>query len=236
MDRKTGISVFFPAYNDEVTIQSMVLEIDFILRGVTDDYEIIVVNDGSRDGTSAILDELARRLPRLRVIHHSWNKGYGGSLKTGFTEASKEWIFYTDGDGQYDVKEIALLMRHMDDADFITGYKLNRSDSLIRIIIGKIYHWINKRVFGLKVRDVDCDFRLIRRRVLEGVKFGTDTGFFPVELVVRAEERGARFVEVPVHHYYRKATGSQFFRISNIIKVAAAMKRFWTELNACKKH
>ncbi len=229
-----SISAFFPAYNDAVTIQSMVLEMDFILSGLCDDYEIIVVNDCSRDETGKILDNLAGKLKRLKVIHHRKNAGYGGCVRQGFQQASKEWVFYTDGDGQYDIKEITLLAEHTDNADFITGRKIARSDSYLRIIIGRLYHLVNKAVFGLKVNDVDCDFRLIRKSVLQGIKFKSDTGFFPVELVKRVQDTGARMVEVPVHHYYRKSKGSQFFNFRNIMKVARAMFEFWKEIHAKK--
>jgi len=232
MPRDLSISAFFPAYNDAVTIQAMAIEMDYILKGLTDDYEIIIVNDASSDNTAAILDNLAKDLPKLRVIHHETNRGYGGCLKRGFGEAKKEWIFYTDGDGQYDIKEIARLLEHIDKADIITGYKIARSDSLLRIVIGKVYHWINKAIFGIKVRDVDCDFRLIRRSAWERITLKTDTGFFPVEMVRRLQDKGCNFYEVPVHHYYRKAQSSQFFSARNIFKVAMAMKLFWQELHA----
>lgn len=235
MSQDLSISAFFPAYNDEVTIQSMVVEMDYILKNISNDYEIIVVNDGSRDDTKYILDKLADKLSTLRIIHNEKNRGYGGCLKRGFKEAKKEWVFYTDGDGQYDIKEILLLLEHKDTADIITGYKISRSDSLLRIVIGKVYHWINKVIFDIKVRDVDCDFRLIRKRALEPVVFKTDTGFFPVELVRRLQDRGCRFHEVPVHHYFRKTKSSQFFKVSNIFKTFIAMKAFWKELHAERK-
>lgn len=234
-NKPISISAFFPAYNDDATIQSMVLEMDYILKSITGDYEIIVVNDASQDATKEILDELAKTLPAFRVIHHKKNMGYGGALQTGFNAASKEWVFYTDGDGQYDIKELKLLLPYTDKADIITGYKIARSDSLFRIIVGRLYHWLNKVIFGIKVRDVDCDFRLIRKGLLKDISFDTTTGFFPVEMVRRFQDKGARFYEVPVHHYYRKAKGSQFFSAKNILKVADAMKSFWKEVYGRKK-
>jgi len=229
------ISAFFPAYNDDVTIQGMVVEMDYILNQLCDDYEIIVVNDGSKDLTGAVLDGLARNLPRFRVIHNEKNLGYGGCLKTGFRAATKDWVFYTDGDGQYDVKEITLLVEHVNKADIITGYKIARGDSLLRVLIGKVYHSMNKAIFKLKVRDVDCDFRLMRRSLVQSIDFKTETGFFPVEMVRQFQDKGASIYEVPVHHYYRKTRKSQFFSVKNIFKVALAMRSFWKEINARKK-
>ena len=229
------ISAFFPAYNDQVTIQPMVLEIDYILKQVSDDYEIIVVNDCSTDNTGEILDELRKHLPKLRVIHHKKNLGYGGALRSGFKAAKMDWIFYTDGDGQYDVKEIYSLLKHADTKDFITGYKIIRSDSLVRIFIGKVYHFINKTIFGLKVRDVDCDFRLFRRSIMDDINFVTDSGFFPVEMIRRFQDKKIKFCEVPVRHYYRKSGNSQFFSLKNVLRVVKSLKSFWNELKCQKK-
>lgn len=233
--KKLSITAFFPAYNDEVTIQSMVLETDYILRRLCSDYEILVIDDGSSDTTRELLKDLSKNLPKLRVIFHEKNLGYGGSIKTGIREAKKDWIFYTDGDGQYDVKEIELLALHVDEADFITGRKISRSDSLLRIIVGRIYHTVNKIIFGLRVNDVDCDFRLMKRDLMKKIVFKTNTGFFPVEMVKRVQNAGARIYEAPVHHYYRKTRGSQFFSLKNIAKVFFAMLAFWKELHAGKK-
>jgi len=159
-----GLSVFFPAYNDSGTIASMVIRAVQAAEALTPDYEVIVVNDGSVDATAEIADELARTYPRVRVIHHPKNRGYGGALQTGFRSATKDWIFYTDGDAQYDPAEMADLWSQLtDEADLVNGYKISRSDPLHRIIIGRIYHHIVSVMFGLTVRDVDCDFRLMRR-------------------------------------------------------------------------
>ena len=134
-------------------------------RELSDDYEVIVVEDGSPDHTGALLDEMATVYPWLKVVHHPRNRGYGGALRSGFAAASKELVFYTDGDAQYDPREMAQLWERMGDGvDLVNGYKISRSDPLHRIIIGRVYHHVVKRLFGLKVRDVDCDFRLMRRR------------------------------------------------------------------------
>src|SRR5207253_10015264 len=132
-----GVSVFFPAYNDSGTIASMVIRAVKAASELTTDYEVIVVNDGSADATAEIADELARTYPRVRVVHHPINRGYGGALQTGFRSASKEWIFYTDGDAQYDPAELALLWARASEAvDLVNGYKISRSDPLHRIVIG----------------------------------------------------------------------------------------------------
>src|SRR6476646_2829520 len=141
--KPAGLSVFFPAYNDSGTIASMVIRAVQAASELTPDYEIIVVNDGSADATPQIADELARTYPRVRVIHHAKNRGYGGALQTGIRSATKDLIFYTDGDAQYDPAELTLLWARMTkETDLVNGYKISRSDPLHRIVIGRLYHHI----------------------------------------------------------------------------------------------
>src|SRR5437868_8192526 len=169
-DKPAGLSVFFPAYNDSGTIASMVIRAVQAASELTPDYEIIVVNDGSADATPQIVDELVRTYPHVRAVHHPRNRGYGGALQTGFRSATKELIFYTDGDAQYDPAEVAVLWRAMEPGvDLVNGYKISRSDPLHRVIIGRVYHHTVSLLFGLKVRDVDCDFRLMRRAIFERI-------------------------------------------------------------------
>src|SRR5262245_18874274 len=156
-----GLSVFFPAYNDSGTIASMEIRTVKTASELTPDFEIIVVDDGSGDGTAEIADELARTYPQVRAVHHPTNRDYRAALQTGFRSATKELIFYTDGDAQYDPTELAILWRGMTpETDVVNGYKISRSDPFHRIVIGRVYHHIVSRLFGLKLRDVDCDFRL----------------------------------------------------------------------------
>ena len=170
MTSPPGLSVFFPAYNDAGTIASLVMTALMTAETLTPDYEVIVINDGSADRTAEILDELARVYPRLRVVHHVRNRGYGGALRSGFATASKDWVFYTDGDGQYDPAEMTVLWeRSGDDVDLVNGYKISRSDPFHRIVIGRVYHHTVKLLFGLRVRDVDCDFRLLRRTMFDRI-------------------------------------------------------------------
>src|SRR5438046_1697849 len=141
--RPPGVSVFFPAYNDSGTIASMVIRAVKTASELTADYEVIVVNDGSTDATAEVANELARTYPHVRVVHHPANRGYGGALQTGFHTATKDWIFYTDGDAQYDPAELELLWAQMSESvDLVNGYKISRSDPLHRIVIGRLYHHI----------------------------------------------------------------------------------------------
>ncbi len=228
---RPSISAFFPAYNDGGTIPSMVLTALLTLRQLTDDYEVIVVNDGSADYTPVVLEELARRYPELRVIHHEQNHGYGGALRTGFDSATKELVFYTDGDAQYDPREMTHLYSvWSDDVDLVNGYKISRSDPLHRILIGRLYHWMVKLAFGLGLRDVDCDFRLMRRSIFDTVHLKSDSGVICVELMKKVQDAGFRIAEVPVHHYHRAYGKSQFFNYRRIWRTGKQLWALWWEL------
>ena len=228
--RGPGLSIFFPAYGDWGTIASLVILANAVARELTDDWEILVVNDASPDHTGRILAELQQVVPRLRVVTHPANRGYGGALRSGFDNATKEWVFYTDGDAQYDVRELALLWAARDGADMVNGYKLARNDPLHRKLIGRAYHWCMKLAFGLAIRDVDCDFRLLRRSVFEKVELTRDTGLICVELVTKVEKNGLRVAQVPVHHYHRLHGRSQFFNVRRLWQVATGLFRLWWEL------
>lgn len=228
---KNGISVFFPAYNDGGTIASMVLSAILVLQSLTDDYEVIVVNDGSSDYTREILDELERRYQAVRIVHHEKNRGYGGALRTGFSEGSKEFIFYTDGDAQYDVRDLPALWKEMDDGvDMVQGYKIGRSDPLHRVIIGRVYHWMANLAFGLHLKDVDCDFRLMRRSIFDKVHLKSDSGVICVEMMKKIKDGGFQINEVPVHHYHRAYGQSQFFNFRRILRVGRDLFKLWWEL------
>ncbi|MBA3240135.1 MAG: glycosyltransferase family 2 protein [Acidobacteria bacterium] len=226
-----GISVFFPAYNDAGTIATLVREALKVLPTLTEDYEVIVVNDGSTDETPAILDELARSNPRVRAIHHEQNKGYGGALRTGFESAAKDLIFYTDGDGQYDVRELARLHPLLGDGvDIVNGYKLKRADTKHRQVIGAIYNQLARFLFRLPVRDVDCDFRLMRRRAVRRVELVSSSGVICVELVRKLHAAGCVFAEAPVQHYPRLHGRSQFFTLKRVARTAADFFALWLKL------
>lgn len=228
---RPSISVFFPAYNDAGTIGSLVIAALHVLPELTDDYEVIVVNDGSSDYTAEVLDDLAAHYPHFRPIHHAKNRGYGGALRTGFASASKDLVFYTDGDAQYDPNELRdLYAKLTPEIDVVNGYKIARSDPLHRIIIGRIYHHTVKFLFGFKLRDVDCDFRLIRRNVFDVIRLESDSGTICLELVKKLQDAGFNFAEVPVHHYHRTYGKSQFFNFPRLKRTAIQLMQLWWKL------
>ena len=229
--RPAGLSVFFPAYNDSGTIASLVITARQAARAITPDFEIIVVNDGSADRTAAVLDELARQYPEVRVVTHPVNRGYGGALQSGFAAASKEFVFYTDGDAQYDPAEMSVLWAAMRPGiDLVNGYKISRSDPLHRIVIGRLYHHIVKILFGLSVRDVDCDFRLMRRSIFDRVRLTKTSGVICLEMMKKIQDEGFAIAEVPVHHYHRTMGKSQFFNFPRIFATGVDVAKLWYAL------
>jgi glycosyltransferase involved in cell wall biosynthesis len=227
-----AVSVFFPCYNDETTIAQMVgVAVATLGRVGVQDAEVIVVNDGSTDGSAAVLDKLVAVEPLLRVVTHDRNRGYGGALLSGFAAATKQWVFYTDGDGQFDPAEMELLVKRASpDVDVVQGYKLRRADGPVRAIIGRVYHRFVKFFFGLKIRDTDCDFRLIRHATLDRVQLVHTTGVICVELVRKLQDAGARFTEVGVHHYRRVHGKSEFFRAGAILRTLVGLAGLWVQL------
>jgi glycosyltransferase involved in cell wall biosynthesis len=232
-----SLSIFFPAYNDAGTIASLALIAHMTARRLTDDYEVIVIDDGSPDHTGELLDEMARHFPWLKVVHHGTNRGYGGALRTGFQSATKDLVFYTDGDAQYDPRELTRLYEAFSPAiDFVNGYKIGRSDPLHRIVIGRAYHWFVRTMFGLRLRDVDCDFRLMRRSVFEKVVLTRSSGVICVELMKKVQDHGFRIAQVPVHHFHRTYGKSQFFNVPRVARTLADLMRLWWELVVRKDH
>jgi glycosyltransferase involved in cell wall biosynthesis len=213
-----GISVFFPAYNDALSLPSLLARTFETLRRVAADYEVIVVNDGSTDDTAEVLEDLRRKYsPFLRIVTHAVNRGYGAALRSGFAAATKDYVFYTDGDSQYDPAELENLLRLVtSDTGLVNGYKLERSDPWHRVAIGWLYNRFARWLFRIRLRDIDCDFRLIRRSALDLDALQSTGGTICVELVRTLEMSGAGVVETPVHHYARPYGRSQFFRVRSL--------------------
>ena len=226
-----SISVFFPAYNDAEAIAPLVSEALTVLPMLTDDFEVIVVNDGSTDATANVLDELARSVPHVKIIHHGKNKGYGGALRSGFNSASKELIFYTDGDGQYNVRELLTLHALLTPGvDVVNGYKIKRADGASRGLVGSIYNRLAHVLFSIPIRDVDCDFRLLRTIAVGQVNLVSSSGAICVELIHKLHRAGCTFVEAPVHHYPRLFGRSQFFKPSRVARMASGLVSLWLRL------
>jgi len=232
-----NLTIFFPCLNDGGTIASMVLLAAKTARPIVADFEILVIDDGSTDHALDILNELKALVPELKVVQHDRNRGYGAALRSGFQNARGDLIFYTDGDAQYDPSELPLLLKALTpDVDLVNGWKTVRHDPLHRIVIGRVYHWIVKLAFGLRLRDTDCDFRLIRKVALKKISLTSDTGVICVELIKKLQDSGARFREVPVTHLHRVYGQSQFFNYPRLFHVGIALARLWWILVVKRAH
>lgn len=231
MQANYSISIFFPCYNDANTIGKLVNDAYKIVPKLTSDFEIIVVNDGSKDNSAEILLQLQKKHPDLKIITHPKNLGYGAALRSGFAASTKTLVFYTDGDGQYSVNELPIIYQLMTpDVDFVNGIKMTRQDSAYRIILGNLYSFIARWGFWLPITDVDCDYRLIRKSLLDKLKLTATSGNICVELTKSAQRAGASFREVSIHHYERQYGKSQFFNLGHLSSTFSGLTTLWTNL------
>ena len=207
-----SISAVLPAYNEEAIIAATVRAMVAALRQQTEDYEVIVVNDGSRDATAARVDAVAAGLPGVRLVSHPTNRGYGAALATGFSAATKDWIFLTDGDKQFDVRELALFVPEMETTDLCVGYRQPRRDPLLRRLNGWGWNLLVRLLFGPVARDVDCAFKLFRREVWQAIRVESGGATFSAEFLIKARRAGFRLRERRVTHLPRtagRATGAR---------------------------
>jgi glycosyltransferase involved in cell wall biosynthesis len=203
--RGVSISVFFPCYNEQGNVARVVQKALKVLDGLGADYEVIIVNDGSADETGRIADELAAQHGRIRVIHHPHNRGYGAALQSGFRAATKELVFYTDGDDQFDVAEMPPLLELIRDYDIVSCYRLNRQDPLVRRINGWCWTQLVNLLFGLRLRDIDSAFKLYRREIFDDMPLCSTGALIDTEVLARATRQGCKIVQRGVHHYPRTA-------------------------------
>jgi glycosyltransferase involved in cell wall biosynthesis len=202
--RLPGLSASFPAHNEEDNVEPMIADLLGALPDFAERFEVIVVDDGSRDQTFARASAVAARDPRVRVVRHEVNRGYGAAVWTGLTAGTMEYAFFTDGDRQFDVRQIADLIRALPGHDVVVGYRVNRQDNAVRIANAHAWNWLIRTLFAVPVRDVDCAFKLFDRRVLQGLTIEAGGAMFSSELLARLKARGARIVEVPVKHLPRE--------------------------------
>ncbi len=225
-----SLSAFMPAYNEEPNIRWVAEDALAKLRMVTDDLELILVNDGSADRTGEIIDKLAEDHPEIVARHHPENRGYGAALRTGFSSCGKEFIFYTDGDGQFDTGEIVKLIPLVDKADVVSAYRVDRKDPWHRKLNAWLYNTFLLIFFRLNVKDVDCAFKLYRAKFFDNVELKSDGALIDAEVLIKLRKAGARIAQVGVHHYPRiigEQTGS---KLKVILKTAKEIWANWRDL------
>lgn len=198
-----SLTIFFPVYRDESTVEPLTLASLKVGRDLTDDLEVLIIDDAGPDRAGAIADRLASEHPEVRVIHHERNRGYGQALMSGWRGATKAYVFYTDGDMQFDVAELPKLVEHAANHELVAGYRLSRAEGWSRALLSRVHHVLLLVLFGARFRDTDCSFKLISRGLLERIRFKTSGALVDAELLLQARALGARIREVGVHHYRR---------------------------------
>lgn len=218
MKKLKSLSLFFPSLNDAQILPELIKKADSVAKKCAHEYEIIVINDGSTDNTRSTLSELGKIYPNLIAVHHKHNEGYGSALIEGFDRAKYEWVFYTDGDGQYDPEKLIKLVEVIDErTDVVNGYKLNREDDVLRRSMGWIYNKLLQLIYHPPISDIDCDFRLIKKSLLDKFKLFSNSGLICLELVMKLKKERAVFKEVGVSHFKRKYGKSQFFNPKHLL-------------------
>ena len=230
MDKLKGLSLFFPAYNEEANLANTVEKAIPILKSAAEKYELLIINDGSKDKTGEVAEKLAKKYSFVRVIHHNPNRGYGAAIKSGLYASKYDWIVFTDSDGQFDFSEVNLFIEKQREtvADLVIGYYLKRAVPFVRIVGSKLWEVAVFVLFGMKVTDTDCGFKMIKKEVVEKIpKLEAERGpFISSEFLIKSKQSGFKIKEVGVHHYPRKAgaaTGASlkviFSGLSDLVKL-----------------
>jgi glycosyltransferase involved in cell wall biosynthesis len=224
-----SITVSMPAYNEAENIEAMVQDVIQVMDTLAEDYEVIVVDDGSRDGTGEVVKSLEGRYPQVRLVQHEVNQGYGAAVFSGLVNASKELVFFTDSDRQFDLREIEKLLALIDQADLVVGYRAPRRDPFMRKLNGWGWSGLVTVLFGYTARDIDCAFKLMHRAVVERLKDEVQSrgATFSAEFLVRAKRAGFRIREVPIHGHRPRVAGSQTgARLDVILRAFRELLRF----------
>ncbi len=224
------ISAFFPAHNEEANIVELTKKTSKILSEICEEYEVIVVNDGSKDRTKEVVEKLMKEDKHIKLINHETNKGYGAALKSGFYNAKYEWIFFTDGDGQFDVSEITKLIELAIDCDIATGYRIKRKDPIHRKLNAFAWGTLVKILFGFRVKDVDCAFKLIKKEIIDKIKLEAEGAMISTELLAKANKLGYKIKEVGVNHYPRKAGKQTGAKLSVILRAFVELFKLYRKL------
>ena len=228
----SSLSIVIPAYNEELNAAAAVEQVSEVAQGLGLEYEIVLVNDGSKDRTGEIGRELEQRIPNFRLVEHYPNRGYGGALKAGFAAAKYELIAFVPADNQFEFGEVTRLLERIDDTDIVCGYRADRQDPLIRKFNALGWNLTVRLFFGHLTRDIDCGFKLFRRDVLDRVRIESDGAMIDTEMLAGARARGMGIVDVPVTHLARvggEATGAD---LGVVFRAFRDLVRFRLRLSA----
>jgi len=226
----SSLSVFFPMYNELPYIETVLTQASTIIPELGfDDYEIIIVDDGSKDGCDRVVESYAQNNPHIRLVRHGYNRGYGVALRTGFLEARKEAVFYTDSDLPVDLADLFYALPLLEEADLVIGYRIKRYENLRRAVLSRLNNWLEKIMFGVHVRDVNFSFKLVRRQVLQTISLTAETGFIDGQLLAEAVRHGFRITEIPICYKPRSVGRSNFDRIGVAWNHLKEMTTYWVQ-------
>jgi glycosyltransferase involved in cell wall biosynthesis len=223
MKKTHSISVFFPAYNEEKNIKASIEKALETLVQITDTYEVIVVNDGSHDNTALVVQEFAKKNSHVKLVQHERNKGYGEGLKSGISSAKYDYIFFTDSDLQFDLNELKTFVEYIPEYDVVIGYREIRNDPKIRLLNANLWNIANRILFGLKVRDIDCAFKLLKRDQMQKIRLTSGGAMTSAEILLKLNEMGVKMKELPVTHFSRKAGTQTGAKPSVILRAGKEM-------------
>jgi glycosyltransferase involved in cell wall biosynthesis len=226
-----SISVFFPCYNEQDNVRRVYESADKVLRSTGLDYELIFVNDGSKDRTAEVLESIAAKDPRVKVVHHPVNRGYGSALQSGFRTAAKKLIFFADGDGQFDISEMPPLLPFLGQYDIVAGYRLNRQDPAMRKLNAWCWTKLVCTLFRMNIRDIDCAFKLFRRTVFDNMELKSTGALISTEILARAKRRGFTIKQVGVHHFPRTAGTQTGAKLSVILRAFRELFKLYRQIN-----
>lgn len=229
-DRLRSISVFFPCYNEADNVRAVVEQAIDVLEGLGADFEVIIVDDGSSDGTRELADQIAARNRSVKVVHHPTNLGYGAALQSGFRAATKELVFYTDGDGQFDMKEMPALLPLTAEYDIISCYRINRQDNIIRKLNAWCWTRLVNTLFRMQIRDIDCAFKLYKRKIFDEIEMSSTGALIDTEILARAKQKGYTIAQRPVHHYPRTAGKQTGANIKVILRAFRDLFRLYKKI------
>lgn len=235
MFRLQGLSAFFPAYNEEGNVEKMCSSLKTILPQVAEDYEIIIVNDGSKDRTKEIADRLAQGDDRIWAVHHEKNLGYGAAIRSGIKACRKEYLFFTDGDSQFDVSQLSQFAPLISNHDGVIGFRLNRRDPWVRRLNAWAWNQLVRLLFGLKVKDIDCAFKLFGRKVFEGMELESSGAMISTEMLVKIKKRGFDLIETSVLHSPRLTGRQTGANLRVILRAFKELFRFYRQFKEAKK-
>jgi glycosyltransferase involved in cell wall biosynthesis len=225
-----SLTIFFPCYNEEANVERVTRAAVEVARRIADDFEVLIVNDGSRDRTGEIADRLAAEIPGVRAVHNQPNLGYGGALARGFREAQKDWIFYTDGDGQFDFNEIPQVLPLLETHDIVSCYRLDRKDSLMRKLNALAWSTLVNLLFHIGLKDIDCAFKIYPRTFIERIELKSRGALIDTEMLAKARNLGYTIAQMGVHHYPRTAGAQTGANIRVILRAFKELFKLYRQI------